>query len=101
MMATMFFVYTIRTLDDTLYIGVSESLGQRIHSHKSGKGAEWTKAHPGACCVYIESHATLGFARRREAQLKECTRAKKEALIGGDLATLKNLSRCKSVMRAR
>jgi putative endonuclease len=101
MMATMYFVYIIRTLDDTLYIGVSESLGQRIDSHKSGKGAEWTKAHPGACYVYTERHATLGSARRREAQLKGWTRAKKEALIGGDLATLKNLSRCKSVMRGQ
>jgi len=92
----MYFVYIIRRLDDTLYIGVSGSLKQRVGSHKSGKGAEWIKAHPGAHVVYAESHATLGTARRREIQLKGWTRAKKEALIAGDLATLKNLSRCKS-----
>jgi putative endonuclease len=101
MMVMMYFVYIIRTLDDTLYIGVSQNLGQRIDSHRSGKGAGWTKAHPGACCVYTEPHAILGSARRREAQPKGWTRAKKEALTGGDLTTLKNLSRCKSVMRAR
>jgi predicted GIY-YIG superfamily endonuclease len=43
MMATMYFVYIIRTLDDTLYIGVSERLGQRINSHKSGKGESGLK----------------------------------------------------------
>ena len=40
MMVTMYFVYIIRTLDDTLYIGVSQSLGQRIDSHRSGKGEQ-------------------------------------------------------------
>jgi putative endonuclease len=100
-MGAMYFVYIIRTVDDTLYTGVSGSLGQRIGSHKTGKGAEWTKAHPGACCVYAEPHPTLGAARRREAQLKGWTRAKKEALIAGDLATLKNLSRCKLALRTQ
>jgi predicted GIY-YIG superfamily endonuclease len=41
----VYFVYIIRTLDDTLYIGVSGRLGQRVGSHKSGKEAEWIKAH--------------------------------------------------------
>jgi GIY-YIG catalytic domain len=38
MMVMMYCVYIIRTLDDTLYIGVSQSLGRRIDSHRSGKG---------------------------------------------------------------
>ena len=73
MMVAMYFVYIIRTIDDTLYIGVSGHLGRRIDSHKVGKGAEWTKAHSGARCVYAEPHATRGSARRREAQLKSWT----------------------------
>jgi putative endonuclease len=97
----MYFVYIIRTLDDTLYIGVSGRLGQRVGSHKSGKGAEWIKAHPGARLVYAESYATLSGARQREIQLKGWTRAKKEALIARDLTTLKNLSRCKSAVGSR
>ena len=94
----MYFVYIIRALDDTLYIGVSGSLKQRVDSHKRGEGAQWIKAHPGARLVYKEPQATLGAARRREIQLKGWTRAKKDALIAGDLATLKNLSRCKSAL---
>jgi putative endonuclease len=94
----MYFLYIIRTFDDTFYIGVSGRLKQRVGSHNSGKGAKWIKAHPGARLVYEESHSTLGAARKREIQLKGWTRAKKEALIAGELARLKTLSRCKSAL---
>src|SRR5438105_14383817 len=92
----MHFLYILRTSSNTLYIGVTESLDQRISTHNSGKGAEWIKAHRGARHVYYESHATLGSARKREIQLKKRSRAKKEALIAGDFVMLRNLSRCKS-----
>jgi predicted GIY-YIG superfamily endonuclease len=92
----MFFVYVLRTSSDDLYIGVTENLDQRISSHNSGKGAEWIKAHRDAHLVYSESHPTLGSARKREIQLKKWSRAKKEALIAGDVAMLKSLSRRKS-----
>ena len=78
-------MYILRTLDNTLYIGVTETLDQRINTHNSGKGAEWIKAHPNAHLVYFEPHATLGSARKREIQIKE-------ALIAGDFVKLKNLS---------
>ena len=97
----MYCVYILRTLDDTLYIGVSGSLRQRIGSHNRGKGAEWIKAHRGARLVYAEPHAALSSARRRESQLKRWTRAKKEALIVGDLITLNKFSRCKSALGSR
>jgi predicted GIY-YIG superfamily endonuclease len=41
--------------------------------------------------VYAEEHSSLEVARAREQQLKRWTRAKKEALIAGDLRTLKRL----------
>ena len=97
----MYCVYILRTVDDTLYIGVSGNLRQRIASHNSGKWAEWIQGHPGARLVFAEPHPTLSSARRRENQLKRWTRVKKEALIAGDLAVLKNFSRCKSVIGSR
>ena len=89
----MYFVYILRTFGNTLYVGVTENLTERISTHKDGKGAKWTKAHHGARLVYMETYDTLGSARKREIQLKKWSRAKKEALIAGDLATLKSLSR--------
>jgi putative endonuclease len=93
----MYFVYVLRSLSNTLYIGVTQALDQRVDAHNRGRGARWTKVHPGAQIVYSESYPTLGLARKREIQLKKWSRAKKESLIAGDVATLKNLSRCKSV----
>jgi len=87
----VYYVYILRTLDNTLYIGVTETLDQRINTHNSGKGAEWIKAHPNAHLVYFEPHATLGSARKREIQIKKWSRANKEALIAGDFVKLKNL----------
>jgi putative endonuclease len=91
----MCLLYILRTASNTLYIGVTETLDERISTHNSGKGAEWTKVHKGGVLVYSESHPTLGSARKREIQLKKWSRAKKEALIAGDLTMLKSLSRCK------
>ena len=92
----MYYVYILRTSDNSLYIGVTEDPDERIARHSSGKGAEWTKAHRGAHLVYSEPHVTLGSARKREIQLKKWSRSKKESLIAGDYATLKTLSRCRS-----
>lgn len=92
----MFFVYILRTSSNRLYIGVTESLDQRISTHNSGKGAEWIKPDRDARLAYSEPHPTLGSARKREIQLRKWSRKKKEALIAGDFAMLKSLSRCKS-----
>jgi hypothetical protein len=40
----------------------------------------------------FEAYPTFTAARRREAQLKRWSRAKKEALLRGDLVTLRALS---------
>ena len=99
MILEMYFVYILRALDNALYIGVTQSLKQRIDSHNMGKGAKWINVHRGARFVYSEAHFTLSAARKREIQLKKWSRAKKEALIIGDKAALRNLSRSRS--RAR
>jgi putative endonuclease len=98
----VYFVYILQTASsNTLYIGVTQALDERIDAHRRGRGAEWTRVHPGAQVVYSESYPTLGLARKREVQLKKWSRDKKEALIAGDVAVLKNLSRCMSVPQIR
>jgi putative endonuclease len=42
--------------------------------------------------VHTEKFASLGEARKRENQIKRWSRAKKEALISGDLARLHALA---------
>ena len=97
----MYFVYILRTFGNTLYVGVTEDIVQRLNMHNSGKGAKWMKANRGARVVFSESHLTLSSARKREVQLKKWSRAKKEALIVGDATALKELSRSRSPARWR
>ena len=95
----MYYVYILRGASNTLYVGVTENVAARIATHNQGKGAHWTKTYRGASLVYSEAHLTLGSARKREMQLKKWSRAKKEALIAGDVAQLKKLSRSTSTVR--
>ena len=97
----MFFLYILRTSSNRLYVGVTTNLRQRIITHNCGEGAEWLRADRDAQLVYSESHPTLSAARKREIQLKKWSRKKKEALISGDLANLKSLSRCYSTRPER
>lgn len=89
----MFWVCIIRTGDNRLYIGHTESLErreleQRFHAH----GAKFLKGQgDGFSVVYFEQFQTRAEAMRRERQLKGWTRAKKEALIEKDLERLKKL----------
>ena len=97
----VYFLYILRTANNTLYVGVTENLEQRVGTHNRGKGAKWTKAHRGARLVYSEPLPMLSSARTREMQLKRWSRAKKEALIVGDLVALKKLSRARSAILQR
>ena len=61
------------------------------HSDKTTKSAKFTKDHGDFTLVYQESYDSRVEAMRREKQLKNWTRAKKEALIADNKALLKKL----------
>jgi putative endonuclease len=84
-------VYILRCADGTLYTGHTKDLASREAVHNAGHGAEHTAARCPVRLVYSEEHDSTHSAIRRERQLKRGTIRKKEALIAGDLATLKRL----------
>lgn len=86
-----FFVYVLRTSSDTLYIGQTNNLNQRIkeHQNKNTKSAKYIKYFDSFKLVYSEEYPTRIEAMRREFQLKKWTRAKKEALIARNIRLLK------------
>lgn len=86
-------LYILRCLDNSLYVGSTDNLEERIKRHKAGFASDFTKQHTIAKLVYTEKYPTYKDAFRRERQLKGWTRAKKEALIVGDIELLKELSR--------
>jgi len=88
-----YFVYILRTSSNTLYIGQTNNLEKRIKEHKkkSSKSAKYIRYYSSFQLVYSETHSSRTKAMRREAELKKWPRAKKVALINGDLELLKRL----------
>jgi putative endonuclease len=86
-------VYFLRLRSGQLYIGSSTDREQRLDDHMSAQACRTTHVDPPVGILRVEIHPSFSLARRREAQLKRWSRAKKEALIKGDLSALHELCR--------
>ncbi len=79
------FVYILKCADGTFYIGTARDVEKRLAIHNARKGAKYTRPRLPVRVVYQEGPMSLTKALRREYQLKQLTRAKKQALIKGRL----------------
>lgn len=86
-----YFVYILRNPKNKLYTGQTRSIEKRLVRHNASQGARFVKDNKAFKLVYTEELPTQLAAMRREKQLKGWTRAKKEALIAGNLDLLKKL----------
>lgn len=78
----MFYVYIVECADKTLYCGYTNSLDSRIEEHNTGKnGAKYTKTRRPVRLVYSEKFETKSEAMKREYQIKQLSRLKKQNLI--------------------
>ena len=75
------YAYLLRCADGSLYAGWTNDLEKRLATHQSGKGGKYTKAHLPVELVYHEVFATKEDAMRREWEIKQMTKAQKEALV--------------------
>ncbi len=89
----MFYVYILRTSLNTLYIGQTNNIVKRLQEHKSKntRAAKYIRYFDSLELVYKEIYQTRTEAMRREWQLKQWSRKKKEALIAGNTIRLKKL----------
>ena len=90
-------VYILSCDNGQYYVGSTTNLELRLQEHNSGEGGFFTKAHHPVKLVYTEEYDTIHEARLRERQLHKWSHAKKEALVKGDIALLKALSRSKDL----
>ena len=86
-------VYIPLCSDGSYYVGHTEDLWQRIRDHNDGLGAKFTFKRRPVRLAYSEPHDTEEKTVQRERQLKGWSRAKKKALIDGDLSRLRRLSK--------
>ena len=87
----MAFVYLLRCGDGSLYIGSCTDIGARLTKHRDGSASNYTRSRRPVVLVYVEQFPSLERALARERQIKRWTRAKKDALVAGDLIHLKRL----------
>jgi len=96
-MTELWHVYIALLADGRYYVGMTSlPPDARAVRHRSGLGGEFTRRNPLVRILWFETHPASGAARAREQQLKRWSRAKKQALIEGDIDRLKQLSRRKS-----
>ncbi len=77
-----YYVYILSNFTrTTLYIGMTNDLGRRVHEHKTKRNDGFTARYCVDRLVYWESTTQVEAAIEREKQLKKWTRKKKDWLI--------------------
>ena len=85
------YFYILRCADQSLYVGQTDSLDERIQAHNMGRGPRFTQIRRPVVLAYFENHDNRAAAMNRERQVKRWSRAKKEALVAGEWEILKKL----------
>jgi len=76
-----YFCYILECADGSYYTGWSTDPARREQQHNAGRGARYTRTRRPVKLVYVEEQVDKVSVMRRERQIKEMTRARKEALI--------------------
>ena len=78
-----FFVYILRTNENTLYTGQTNNLKRRLKEHrgKSARSARYMRKFDDFSLVYSEKYKSRGEAMTREAEIKRWKKSKKETLV--------------------
>ena len=92
-MARPFFTYMLRCSDKSYYVGHTDELERRLAQHESGSGSGYTATRQPVQLVWFEEFPTREEAKVAEAQIKNWSRRKKEALIEGKIDELKQAAR--------
>jgi len=90
------YVYILKCSDNTYYTGITSNLKNRITQHQSGfyKESYTYKRRPVELVFYAE-FTTIEIAIEKEKQIKNWSKAKKEALINSEYENLPNLAKKK------
>ena len=77
-----YYLYILKTLDDTLYCGIARDVLARFKEHKAGTGAKYTRSHKPQEIVYVDIFEDKSSAASEEYRIKKTlTRVQKLDLI--------------------
>jgi tRNA/rRNA methyltransferase len=92
-MARPFFTYMLCCADGSYYVGHTDDVERRMTPHEIGAGSAYTATRLPIKLVWFEEFPTREEAKAAEAQIKNWSRRKKEALIDGKIDDLKQAAR--------
>ncbi|WP_245527715.1 GIY-YIG nuclease family protein [Aeromicrobium marinum] len=86
-------MYILRCSDGSYYVGSTRNLAARLHAHRIGRGAEYTRRRLPVELVFAQETEKVSEAFALEKKVQGWSRAKREALIRGDFEALPLLAR--------
>ncbi len=75
------YTYMVRCKDGSLYTGWTNNLEKRLQAHNEGSGAKYTKTRRPVELVYYEEYESKTQAMKREYEIKQLPKKKKEELV--------------------
>ncbi|WP_086478377.1 GIY-YIG nuclease family protein [Arenibacter amylolyticus] len=88
------YVYILRCSDLTFYTGITSNLSKRLLEHRSGAHIDsYTYSRRPLSLVYYAEFTDVNLAIETEKQIKNWSRAKKQALIDNEFDKLPNLAK--------
>lgn len=75
------YTYMVRCRDGSLYTGWTNDLEKRIQAHNQGTGAKYTKTRRPVELVYYEEYESKIQAMKREYEIKQLPKKKKEEMV--------------------
>lgn len=80
---SIWYTYILRCADQSLYVGITTDLEARLAKHNAGKGGAYTRSHRPVWMIWHERAVSESSARKREAEIKGWSKAKKELFLKG------------------
>lgn len=80
-----FTTYVVRCADDSFYTGWTTDIDERIRKHNEGTGARYTRGRAPVVLERAWQFDTKQDAMRLEWHLKQLPRAKKLAVLAGEI----------------
>ena len=90
------YMYILKCNDDTFYTGSTTNLTQRFSDHQLGIGANYTLKRLPVTLFHFEEFSRIDLAFKREKQVQNWSRKKKEALALKDYKELQKLAICQN-----
>lgn len=91
--AVTWFLYIIRTSNQSLYTGITTDVSRRLQQHQNGRGAKYLKGRKDIYVVYQIKVGDRSTALKLEYRIKQLSKLKKEQLVANspDLTNLLTL----------